>query len=142
MFGLLQIVLEILRNPFMQVDALVSGHVVSFARIYVEVGLSAHFVALLDERQGVLRNDGRVVRADYYLQFAVLFIPMIFYNDVSRGPVNVNAARPALAFNQRSIKALVLMLSVILLWWYNYTCLGTTQSAVDDFTNFRFMWEV
>ena len=80
--------------------------------------------------------------ADYYLQFAVLFIPMIFYNDVSRGTVNVDAARPALDFNQRSIKVLVLMLTLILLWWYNYTCLGTTQSAVDDFTNFRFMWEV
>ena len=76
--------------------------------------------------------------ADYYLQFAVLFIPMIFYNDVSRGTVNVDAARPALDFNQRSIKVLVLMLTLILLWWYNYTCLGTTQSAVDDFTNFRF----
>lgn len=80
--------------------------------------------------------------ADYYLQFAVLFIPMLFYEDVSNGPENINAGSPALLFNQRSIKILVLILTVVLLWWYNYTCLGTTQKAVDDFTNFRFMWEV
>lgn len=80
--------------------------------------------------------------ADYYLQFAVLFIPMIFYNDVSGEYVNVSGAKPVLAFNQRSIRFLIILLSVVLIWWYNFTCLGVKQKAVDDFTNYRFMWEV
>ena len=81
--------------------------------------------------------------SDYYLQFAVLFIPMIFYNFDRSVPVNENAPRPVLAFNQRSRKILVVMLTVSLIWWYNYTCLGVDGiPAVDDYTNYRFMWEV
>ena len=81
--------------------------------------------------------------ADYYLQFLVLFIPMIFYN--ARGNVRINrtAAMPILSFNQRSIRLIVLILTVVLIWWYNVTCIGVTiEYSVDDYTNFRFMWEV
>lgn len=81
--------------------------------------------------------------SDYYLQFAVLFIPMIFYNFDRSVPVNENAPQPVLAFNQRSRGILVVVLTVVLIWWYNYTCLGVDNiSAVDDYTNYRFMWEV
>ena len=80
--------------------------------------------------------------ADYYLQFLVLFIPMIFYEAIRKVQVNKNAALPLLPFNQRSIRLLVMLLTVILLWWYNVTCIGVTISySTDDYTNYRFMWE-
>lgn len=80
--------------------------------------------------------------SDYYLQFLVLFIPMIFYEAIGKVQVNKNAAVPLLPFNQRSIRLLVMLLTVILLWWYNATCIGVSISySVDDYTNYRFMWE-
>lgn len=81
--------------------------------------------------------------ADYYLQFLVLFIPMIFYNAHGNMRINRTAAMPILSFNQRSIRLIVLILTVVLIWWYYTTCIGVTiDYAVDDYTNFRFMWEV
>ena len=38
---------------------------------------------------------------------------------------------------------MVMLLVVILIWWYHTTCIGVTiEYALDDYTNFRFMWEV
>ena len=81
--------------------------------------------------------------ADYYLQFTVLFIPMIFYSSDRSVQINKNAAPPILSFNQRSMQLLVLVLVVALIWWYYTTCIGVTiEYSVDDYTNFRFMWDV
>ena len=81
--------------------------------------------------------------ADYYLQFLVLFIPMIFHNSIRDVEVNKDASYPVLPFNDRSIRILVTLLLVILIWWYDTTCIGVTiAEAVDDYTNFRFMWDV
>lgn len=81
--------------------------------------------------------------ADYYLQFTVLFIPMIFYESKQSVQINHYESRPLLLFNERSIKILILCLCIILIWWYYKTCIGvTTLAAVDDYTNFRFMWDV
>ena len=78
--------------------------------------------------------------SDYYLQVVVLYIPMIFYNTDS--PINKDYAKPLVLFNERSINIIVMILSVILIWWYYRTCLGVPfASAVDDFTKFSFMWE-
>lgn len=78
--------------------------------------------------------------ADYYLQFAVLYIPMIFYNADYKVPIN----KDILPFNRnRGVKLMVLCLCIILMWWYYTTCIGVTISyATDDYTNFRFMWDV
>ena len=54
----------------MQVGALVPAHVVWFARIYKEVGLCAHFNALLQEIQAVLWHHNGIVHTCYYLQFS------------------------------------------------------------------------
>lgn len=81
--------------------------------------------------------------ADYYLQFSVLFIPMIFYNSFREEEINRNAATPMLPFNERSMRILVMALTVVLIWWYYQTCIGVTiTNPVDDYTNFRFMWDV
>ena len=81
--------------------------------------------------------------ADYYLQFLILFIPMIFYHATQKIEINEMAARPMLPFNDRSMKIIVVLLVAVLIWWYDTTCIGVTiQYAVDDYTNFRFMWDV
>ena len=81
--------------------------------------------------------------ADYYLQFLILFIPMIFYHATQKTEINEMAARPMLPFNDRSMKIIVVLLVAVLLWWYDTTCIGVTiQYAADDYTNFRFMWDV
>ena len=80
--------------------------------------------------------------ADYYLQFTVLFIPMIFY-DVKGSEINRLAAPPMFPFNSRSRKLLAACIVLVLIWWYDTTMLGhTISNQVDNYLNYRFMWDV
>lgn len=80
--------------------------------------------------------------ADYYFQFSILFIPLIFYPSITNR-VNAIYMRGKLLFNERSIRLLVILLVMALVYYYYYTCLGTTiANPVDDFLNYRFMWSV
>lgn len=81
--------------------------------------------------------------ADYYFQFAILFIPLIFYSGPHQERTNRLYMRAKLLFNERSVVFLTIMLTIVLLCYYQYTCLGTTiANPVDDYLNFRFMWDV
>lgn len=81
--------------------------------------------------------------ADYYFQFAILFIPQIFYQGINQERINKSYMQAKLPFNNRSIRLLVIILTMLLLWYYYYTCLGQTiEYSVDDYLNFRFMWDV
>ena len=81
--------------------------------------------------------------ADYYFQFSILFIPMIFYPGVHQKRINNTYMDAKLCFNDRSITLLVMILTVTLLWYYQYACLGAQiANPVDDYLNFRFMWDV
>lgn len=81
--------------------------------------------------------------ADYYLQFSVLFIPMIFYSCEESPQIQPDANGALLSVDEKSIKIIVMVLVVVLIWWYNKTCIGVEIAyAVDDYTNFRFMWDV
>lgn len=80
---------------------------------------------------------------DYYFQFTILYIPMLFCNQ-NRDPnivsSNVGAILP---FNEKSLQIFSFLLVIVLVWYYHYTCLGTTIAyAVDDYLNYRFMWSV
>lgn len=80
--------------------------------------------------------------ADYYFQFAVLYIPMIFYTSGREEVRGKYIQKPILPLNRRSTALVVTMVVAALLWWYNRTCLGVTITyAPDDYTKFRFMWE-
>lgn len=80
--------------------------------------------------------------ADYYLQFAALYIPMIFY-DVPKAEINRLAGPPMFPFNRRSRKVLAACIVLIMIWWYDTTMLGHTISyQVDNYLNYRFMWDV
>lgn len=81
--------------------------------------------------------------ADYYWQWSILLIPMMFSDFSKEEEMYENQAYPMMYFNERSLKMLCGILIVVLVWWYYKTCLGATIAySVDDYLNFRFMWEV
>lgn len=81
--------------------------------------------------------------ADYYFQFAVLYIPMIFYEARNNVKLNKRYMKAVLPFNQRSMRAFVVVLVVALIGYYQITCLGQTITyAPDDYLSFKFMWDV
>ena len=78
---------------------------------------------------------------DYYFQFAVLYLPMTFYS-VS-GKLQRSYMRPFLPFNARSLKLFSFFICAFMLWFYwTYSINITIDYAVDDYLNFRFMWDV
>lgn len=76
--------------------------------------------------------------ADYYFQFSILFIPLIFYPGLHQERVNISYMEAKLLFNERSITLLVIVLTIILLFYYQYACLGTNA----NYLNYRFMWDI
>ena len=79
--------------------------------------------------------------ADYYFQFSVLYLPMTFYN--AERNLQRSYMRPFLPFNARSLKVFSLFICVFMLWFYwTYNINITIEYAVDDYLNFRFMWDV
>lgn len=80
--------------------------------------------------------------ADYYLQFAMLYIPMIFF-PTRHLQIQHRSAPPVFPFNLRSRKILAACLVLILIWWYDTTMLGHTITyEVDNYLNYRFIWDV
>ena len=55
---------------------------------------------------------------DYYLQFSVLFIPMIFYKPIHTVPMNDEKNLPPFIFDEDSMKFFVIILTFILIWFY------------------------
>lgn len=81
--------------------------------------------------------------ADLYLQFLVLFIPLMFYQDEKNTTLIPDANGAVLSLNEKNVQLIVLVLTVFLIYYYHKTCIGVEISyAVDDYTNFRFMWDV
>ena len=80
---------------------------------------------------------------DYYFQFSVLYIPMLFTNYSCHTEINREGTRALLPFNERSRLLFSAVVALVLLWfYYNYVIGVEISYAVDDYTNFRFMWDV
>ena len=80
--------------------------------------------------------------SDYYFQFSVLYIPMTFVAG-KRTIRNRRGAKAVLPFNKRSMKLLTAMIAVFMIWFYWKYSIGVDVAySVDDYTNFRFMWDV
>lgn len=84
--------------------------------------------------------------SDYYLQVLVIYLPMLLYKQENIEYVhrkNVWNQGALLVLSNMSIKIGIVMLTVVLIWWYNRTCLGNVVSTVqDNYLDFRFMWDV
>lgn len=80
---------------------------------------------------------------DYYFQFSILYIPMLFTSYTENTAINPSGAKAVLPFNDRSLKLMLLVVTVVLIWfYYRYNIGAGVAIAVDDYTNYRFMWDV
>lgn len=84
--------------------------------------------------------------ADYYFQFSVLYIPMMLYDmeDTRRLSKRENYGGAALSRMKPGTRKIAVVVTVALLMLYYYkTQLSVTISVeVDNYLNFRFMWDV
>lgn len=80
---------------------------------------------------------------DYYFQFSILYLPMLFYQTEDRFDNSLVNTRPIFKLHPR-LNSLAIPAAVGMLFLYYYaTQLSVHYSyAVDDFLNFRFMWDV
>lgn len=80
---------------------------------------------------------------DYYFQFSILYIPMLFSNYSCNTEIDRSQSRAILPFNDRSLKIMLAVVVLVLIWfYYTYNIGAEISNAVDDYTNFRFMWDV
>ena len=73
--------------------------------------------------------------ADYYFQFSVLYVPMLFFDFEKHGTDGqiIKVSREMLAF-------VMVILAAFSVWYYSNTTLHYTAKA-DDYTNYRFFWD-
>lgn len=80
--------------------------------------------------------------ADYYLQFAILFIPAIFY-ELPKSRKRKDGREALLPVTDGSMQLFIIIVTIILIWWYYQTCLGHDLSgSVDNYLDYRFMWQI
>lgn len=79
--------------------------------------------------------------ADYYFQMSILYIPMIFFEGKER--LRPNRLRALFPFNRRSLWVFAIVISLFLLWFYKTYVIGIDIGyEVDNYLNYRFMWDV
>lgn len=79
--------------------------------------------------------------ADYYFQFSILYIPLLFFE--REAFPRAAGMRPVLPFNRRSLRLCSIMLCLFLIWFYSEYIIGIQiASETDNYLNFRFMWDV
>lgn len=76
---------------------------------------------------------------DYYFQFSVLYLPMVFFGcpDKTPGPTSLPAVFP---FNKRSMKVLAGLVVVFVIWFYYTYNINISLPEVDNYLNYRTMW--
>ncbi|MBQ8835466.1 MAG: EpsG family protein [Oscillospiraceae bacterium] len=101
-----------------------------------------HIMAIATILQMLSGYDNVFTRlTDYYFQFSVLYIPMVFFpsdSNPQRSPIQA-----VFPFNERSLKALAILIALFMMWfYYTYSINITIAYEVDNYLNFRFMWDV
>lgn len=79
---------------------------------------------------------------DYYFQFSVIFIPMLFFH--TGGKQRLDRTGAVFLFDSGSLRVFCGVVTVVLLYFYWVYTLGSGQLTytVDDLLNYRFMWDV
>lgn len=78
--------------------------------------------------------------ADYYFQLSVLYLPLVFRTEnVKQYP----SLFPLFPFNRKSKYLLTAMVCMFLVWfYYRYNLSITIANPLDDYLNYRFLWDV
>ena len=102
-----------------------------------------HIMAIASILQLLAGFDNIFTRlTDYYFQMSVLYLPMTFF---PRENVRLRSdgMRPAFPFNRRSSIALATIIVVFILWFYwTYSINVAIEYEVDNYLNYRSMWDV
>jgi hypothetical protein len=102
-----------------------------------------HIMALASILQLLAGFDHIFTRlTDYYFQMSVLYLPMTFFTRenavLRRGGMN-----RIFPFNKRSMALLGAVIAVFVLWFYwTYAINITISYEVDNYLNYRSMWDV
>ena len=79
--------------------------------------------------------------ADYYFQLSILYIPMVFF-EREKYP-QPGGLPPVFPFTKRSLWVMAIVISLFLLWFYSTYIIGVEITyEVDNYLNYRFMWDV
>ena len=79
---------------------------------------------------------------DYYFQLSVLYIPLIFFPQENARVVR-SGMQPVFPFNRRSMALITAVIAAFLLWFYwTYAVNVTIGNEVDNYLNYRSMWDV
>lgn len=80
--------------------------------------------------------------ADYYFQFSVLYLPMLFSSEETDFRLLSTNRKAIFSFNERSLIMLTIILAIFLIWYYYTTTMARPVTGDMDYLNFRFMWDV
>ncbi len=105
-----------------------------FSSLFMLIGVAAIF-------QMFCGYDNVFTRlADYYFQFVILYIPMLFVDfEEAAYPLRMG---PKIIFDTSMTKMLIVFLVAFGIWFYSTSAMVPPSIAVDDYTNYRFFWEV
>ncbi|MBO5461802.1 MAG: EpsG family protein [Clostridia bacterium] len=78
--------------------------------------------------------------ADYYFQFVILYVPMLF--ESFEDDYYHSRLGPQLVFDDSMKKMIVAFLVIFAIYFYSTSSLASIHSSIDDYTNYRFFWEV
>lgn len=107
------------------------------------VGSLFHIMAVASILQMLAGFDNIFTRmTDYYFQMSVLYLPMTFF---PREGIRLQKSglRPVFPFNKRSMVLLSVVIVAFILWFYwTYNINITIDYEVDNYLNYRSMWDV
>lgn len=79
---------------------------------------------------------------DYYFQFLILYLPMMFYPERDERLNNGYQIRHLALSHQQRIAAIFCVVLLAGLYYYTTNLNITITNAIDDYLNYRFSWEV
>lgn len=105
-----------------------------FSALFMIIGVAAIF-------QMFCGYDNVFTRlADYYFQFVILYIPMLFEDFEEEYYVSRMGRRVVLDADMK--KFAIAFLVVFGIYFYSTSAMVPPAVAIDDYTNYRFCWEV
>ena len=107
------------------------------------VGQLFHIMAVASILQMLAGFDNIFTRmTDYYFQMSVLYLPMTFFPR-EHVPKRIDGMPAAFPFNRRSMVLMAAVIVAFVLWFYwTYNINITISYEVDNYLNYRSMWDV
>ena len=79
---------------------------------------------------------------DYYFQFVILYLPMMFYPEKDKSSEHEYQIRHIALTAKQRMAALICVAMLACLYYYQTNLSHTITYEVDDYLNYRFCWEV